>query len=268
VYRYIEGVIIMQTVTLRRTGLKMSRLGFGTGTHGWNGSSEETRIGHQNLVNLMRLGYEHGITFWDSADGYGSHPHLADALEGIDRSSVTILTKSFSKSPDEIRNDIKRYLKELRTDYIDILLMHCISDPDWLRKYTGAIEALKEARDKGIVKGIGMSCHALGALKTVASADWIDVILARINYDGINTDGKPYEVMPVLKDIYDAGKDILAMKVIGQGKLNADVPKCMKFILSLPYIDAITIGMTSEAQLLQNVSLLNEYTSNANASIR
>jgi predicted aldo/keto reductase-like oxidoreductase len=74
--------------------------------------------------------------------------------------------------------------------------------------------------------------------------------------------------MPVLKDIYDAGKDILAMKVIGQGKLNADVPKCMKFILSLPYIDAITIGMTSEAQLLQNVSLLNEYTSNANASIR
>ena len=78
----------MQTVTLRRTGLKMSRLGFGTGTHGWNGSSEQTRIGHQNLVNLIKLGYKHGITFWDSADGYGSHPHIADSLEGIDRSSV------------------------------------------------------------------------------------------------------------------------------------------------------------------------------------
>jgi predicted aldo/keto reductase-like oxidoreductase len=238
-------------------------MGFGTGTHGWNGSSEQTRIGHQNLVNLIKLGYKHGITFWDSADGYGSHSHIADALEGIDRSSVVILTKSFSKSHDDISGDVKRYLKELRTDYIDILLMHCISESGWLKKYAGAIEALKEARDKGIVKGIGMSCHDLGALNTVASADWIDVVLARINYDGVNMDAKPNEVMPVLKDIYDAGKDVLAMKVIGQGRLNADVPKCLKFILSLPYIDAITIGMTSEAQLIQNISLVNEYISNS-----
>ena len=251
----------MQTVTLRRTGLKMSRLGFGTGTHGWNGGSEQTRIGHQNLVNLIRLGYKHGITFWDSADGYGSHPHFADVLDGVDRSSVVILTKTFSRSPDAVRSDIPRYLKELRTNYIDILLMHCISESDWLKRYAGAIEVLKEARDKGIVKGIGMSCHDFGALKTVASADWIDVILARINYDGINMDAKPGDIMPVLKDIYDAGKDVLAMKVIGQGKLYADVPKCLQFILGLPYIDAITIGMNSEAQLLQNISLVNEYIS-------
>jgi predicted aldo/keto reductase-like oxidoreductase len=246
----------MQTVTLRRTGLKMSRLGFGTGTHGWNGSSEQTRIGHQNLVNLIKLGYKHGITFWDSADGYGSHPHIADALEGIDRSSVTILTKSFSKSPDDIRNDIKRYLKELRTDYIDILLMHCISEADWLKRYDGAIEILKESKAKGIVKGIGMSCHDFGALKTVASADWIDVVLARINYNDTNMDAKTIEVVPVLKDIYNAGKDVLAMKAIGQGKLNADVRKCFEFILDQPYIDAIPIGMNSEEQLMQNISLV------------
>lgn len=252
----------MQTVTLRRTGLRMSRIGFGTGTHGWNGSSEQTRIGHQNLVNLIKLGYKHGITFWETADAYGSHPHIADALEGIDRSSVVILSKTFSKSAEDVRNDIKRYLKELRTDYIDILLMHCISESDWLEKYSGAIDVLKETRDKGIVKGIGMSCHDFNSLKTVASADWIDVVLARINYDSVNMDESTDKVAPVLKDIYDTGKDVLAMKSIGQGKLNADVPKCLKFILSLPYIDAITIGMSSEEQLLQDISLVNEFTEN------
>jgi aryl-alcohol dehydrogenase-like predicted oxidoreductase len=134
----------MQIVTLRRTGIKLSRMGFGTGTHGWGGSSEQTRIGHQKLVDLLKLAYKHGITFWDTAEGYGSHPHIADALKDIDRSSVTILTKTFSRDANHIRENIPKFLKLFNTDYIDILLMHCISEADWLEKYAGAIDALKE----------------------------------------------------------------------------------------------------------------------------
>jgi predicted aldo/keto reductase-like oxidoreductase len=105
-----------------------------------------------------------------------------------------------------------------------------------------------------------MSCHDFSALKAVASADWLDVVLARINYSDTNMDAKTMEVVPVLKAIHDVGKDVLAMKVIGQGKLNSDVRTCFKFAMSLPYIDAMTVGMNSEEQLMENIALVNEFT--------
>lgn len=248
----------MQTVELGQTGICTSRLGFGTGTHGWNKSSEQTRIGHDKLVNLIRFGYDQGITLWDTADGYGSHPHMADVLEGLDRSSVVIVTKDHSKSPDTVRSDIPRFLSELRTDYIDVLLMHCINDASWLTDYSDVINVLKEAKAEGQVRAIGMSCHDFGALKTVAAADWIDVVLARINYDGTKMDASTDEVVPVLEDIHNAGKGVLAMKVVGQGDLHEDVPKAIRFAMGLSCVDALMIGMTDEAQVQQNVSLVNE----------
>jgi len=248
----------MQTVELGQTGICTSRLGFGTGTHGWNKSSEQTRIGHDKLVNLIRFGYDQGITLWDTADGYGSHPHMADVLEGLDRSSVVIVTKDHSKSPDTVRSDIPRFLNELRTDYIDVLLMHCINDASWLTDYSDVINVLKEAKAEGQVRAIGMSCHDFGALKTVAAADWIDVVLARINYDGTKMDASTDEVVPVLEDIHNAGKGVLAMKVVGQGDLHEDVPKAIRFAMGLSCVDALMIGMTDEAQVQQNVSLVNE----------
>lgn len=248
----------METVELGQTGIRTSRLGFGTGTHGWNKSSEQTRMGYDKLVNLLRFGYDQGIALWDTADGYGSHPHMADALEGLDRSSVVIVSKDHSKSPEQVRDDIPRFLSELRTDYIDVLLMHCISDANWLADHSDVIDAFKEAKAEGQVRAIGMSCHDLGALKTVAAADWIDVVLARINYDGTKMDASTDEVVPVLEDIHNAGKGVLAMKVVGQGDLHEDVPKSIRFAMGLSCVDALVIGMTDEAQVRQNVSLVNE----------
>ncbi|MFC1717263.1 aldo/keto reductase [Candidatus Poribacteria bacterium] len=249
----------MQTVELGRTGIRTSRLGFGTGTRGFRGESDQTRIGHDNLVNLMRFGYDQGIALWDTADGYGSHPHIADALEGLDRSSVVIVSKSHTKSPEKVRDEIPRFLSELRTDYIDILLMHCINDANWLTEHADVVGVFREAKEKGQARAIGMSCHDFGALKTVAAADWIDVVLARINYDGAKMDAGPDEVVPVLEDIHDAGKGVLAMKVIGQGQLSEDVPRGIRFAMGLSCVDTLVIGMDSESQIRQNVSLVNEY---------
>jgi predicted aldo/keto reductase-like oxidoreductase len=249
----------MQTVALGRTGICTSRLGFGTGTHGWGGGSDQTRIGYKKLVNLMRFGYDQGITLWDSADGYGSHPHIADALKDLDRSSVVIVSKTHSKSPERVHGQIPRFLSELRTDYIDILLMHCITQANWLTDYSDVIDIFREAKEKGWVRAIGMSCHDFGALKTVASAEWIDVVLARINYDGMKMDARPDEVIPVLESIHDAGKGVLAMKVLGQGDLWRDTPRALRFALGLSCIDAMVIGMTDEFQVRQNVSLAVEH---------
>ena len=245
----------MQIVNLGQTGIRSSRIGFGTGTHGWGGGSDQTRIGHSKLVNLMRLGYDQGITLWDSADGYGSHSHIADVLEGIDRSSVVIVTKTHSRSSERVRSELPRLLSELDTAYIDILLMHCVSQASWLTDHSDVIEVFREAKEKGLVRAIGMSCHGFGALKTVASADWLVVVLARINYDGTKMDASPDEVVPVLEKIHGAGKCVLAMKVLGQGNLHENVPKAMEFALGLPCVDAMVIGMNSESQLRQNVSL-------------
>jgi len=249
----------MQIVDLGKTGLRVSRLGFGTGTHGWNGSSEQTRMGYDKLVNLLRFGYQQGITLWDSADGYGSHPHIADVLKGIDRQSVTIVSKTHSKSSETVRDEIPRFLKELGTNYIDILLMHCISSENWLTDHADVIKVFQEAKEKGLVRAIGMSCHGFGALKTVASAEWIDVVLARINYDGAKMDAGPDEVVPVLENIHDAGKGVLAMKALGQGDLTEDVPRGIRFVMGLSCVDAMVIGMTDESQVRQNLSLVAEY---------
>ncbi|MBD3182712.1 aldo/keto reductase [Candidatus Poribacteria bacterium] len=246
----------MQVVDIGNTGISSSRLGFGTGTHGWNNNSDQTRIGHQKLVNLMKFAYDKGITLWDLADGYGSHPHFGDALKDIDRSSVTIITKTHSKSAETVKEEIPRFLKELGTDYIDILLMHCITNKNWLTDYADVIEVFQQAKEKGQVKAIGMSCHDYESLKTVASAEWVDAVLARINYNGENMDDDPDKIVPVLEGIKEAGKGVIGMKVYGQGKLADHAPKCMDYILGLSCVDVFVIGMVSEEQVLQNISLM------------
>jgi aryl-alcohol dehydrogenase-like predicted oxidoreductase len=251
--------INMQKVILRRSGLQVSKLGIGTGTHGWNGSSEQTRIGFSQLVALLRLAYDQGITFWDTAEAYGSHKHIAEAIKGIDRSSVTIMTKTFSKQSDQVQIGIQNYLKELGTDYIDILLMHCITQRDWLIAYADVIDTLKKAKEKGMVKAIGMSCHDFEALKTVASADWIDVVFARINYNGTHMDAKPDDIVPELEKIYNAGKDVIGMKIIGQGQLNSNTEKAFEYALALNCVDSVIVGMSNEAQVTQNVAFVNKY---------
>ena len=257
----------MKTIELGRTGLRVSEIAFGTGTAGWGGSSEQTRIGYENLVTLMKFAYGQGITFWDSADQYGSHKHLAEVLEGIDRSTVTITTKTTSRGYKEEGRDIKRFLKEIGTDYLDIVLLHSIMESDWNKRYSGAIDALSEAKEEGLVRALGISCHSFDALKTVAHSQWVDVLLVRINRYGKNMDASVKEVVPVLKKIHAAGKGIYAMKVFGQGSLMKSKKQCMEYVLNLDCIDAMTIGMKSKVELLENLSLLSQTYSRRKSSV-
>lgn len=245
----------MKEVELGETGLRVSELAFGTGTKGWGGSSDQTRIGYKNLVNLIKFAYEKDITFWESADEYGSHKHFAEALKGIERSSVTITTKMTSRKFKDAEKDIKRFLRELNTDYIDIVLLHAMSQSNWARKYSGAMDALSQAKENGLVSAVGISCHSFDTLKTVAENPWLDVLLVRINPYGKRMDASPEKVVPVLKQIHAAGKAIYAMKVFGQGNLLESKKQCMEFVLNLDCIDAISIGMTSKAEVLENLSL-------------
>ena len=200
------------------------------------------------MSDLLRNGYDHGLRFFDAADSYGSHPHVAEALKYVPRDKVTVLTKSWSRDEQGMRADLERFRKELRTDYLDICLMHCLTEGDWTERYRGAMDALEEAKQKGIVRAHGCSCHSIEALRAAAKTPFVEVDLARINPIGSHTDAEPETVVSVLREMKTAGKAVIGMKILGQGDLSTRQSEAIKYALSLGVLDAFTIGAESKAE--------------------
>ena len=246
----------MRKVKLGETGITVSMLAIGTGTNGWGGESDQTRRGFNWLVELFKVGYELGVTFWDLADQYGTHPHAREALKGIDRSEIVITTKTTARDYGKARSDVERFLRELGTDYLDIVLLHAISSPKWNVDRRGAMDALAEAKGKGLIRAVGISCHSLSALEKAADEPWLDVILVRLNRAGVNMDGSPDRVIPILHRAARNGKGIYAMKVLGCGPLTGDPERAIRFVMDLGCVHAMTIGHTEHEQLRRNVEII------------
>ncbi|MCU1275714.1 MAG: aldo/keto reductase [Bryobacterales bacterium] len=235
--------------------VELSRLAMGTGTNGSGGSSNQTKkLGLSGLADLFKAGYDQGVTFWDSADQYGTHPHLKEALKSVPRDKVTILSKTHASTEQEMRADLDRFRREIGTDYIDILLLHCMLDGDWPERKKGAMAVISEAREKGIVRTHGTSCHTLEALKTAARTPWVQVDLARINPARVAMDADPQTVIGVLREMKAAGKGVIGMKILGAGKLRNRVDESLQFALSLDCVDCFTIGSESRAEMLDLVN--------------
>src|SRR5271167_431069 len=236
------------TVTIGQTGIKTSRLAMGTGTVGSGHHSNQTALGIDGLSRLLQNGYDNGLHFFDAADSYGSHPHVADALKHVDRSKVTVLTKSWARSASEMNADLDRFRRELNADHLDIVLMHCVTESDWTTRYRGAMDALSEAKEKGVIRAHGCSCHSIEALRAAAKSPWVEVDLARINPIGSHMDASPQEVVSVLREMKAAGKGIIGMKILGQGDLRGRVDDATRYALSLGVLDAFTIGAESKTE--------------------
>jgi aryl-alcohol dehydrogenase-like predicted oxidoreductase len=236
------------TVTLGSTGIKTSRLAMGTGTVGSEHHSHQTALGVKGLSDLLLNGYDHGLRFFDAADSYGSHPHVAEALKHVQRDKVTLLTKSWARDAAGMRADLDRFRRELGTDYLDVCLMHCVTEADWTDRFRGAMDALSEAKQKGIVRAHGCSCHSIEALRAAAKSPWVEIDLARINPVGAYMDSDPATVVGVLKEMKSAGKAVVGMKILGQGKLRDRQDEAIKYALSLNLLDAFTIGAESKQE--------------------
>jgi aryl-alcohol dehydrogenase-like predicted oxidoreductase len=237
-------------VKLGPAKVKVSRLAMGSGTNGVGGSSNQTRkLGLRGLADLFRAGADQGVTFWDSADQYGTHPYIREALKGVAREKITILSKTHASTEKEMWADLDRFRKELGTDYIDILLLHCMMDADWPARKKGAMEALQQAREKGIIRTHGVSCHTLEALKTAARTPWVQVDLARINPAQVAMDSDPATVLGVLKQMKAAGKGIIGMKILGAGRLRGRADECLQYALAQNVVDCFTIGSESRAEM-------------------
>lgn len=236
-------------VELGSTGLEVTRLAMGTGTHGVGKQSNQTRkLGIEGLADLLEAACDEGVTFWDAADQYGTHPHLKAALKRVPREKVAILTKTHATTEQEMLDDLDRFRKELGTDYLDIVLLHCMMSGDWPEVRKGAMNVLAEAREEGIIKAHGVSCHTLPALKAAADSDWVQVDLARINPAGAVMDADVPTVVSVLQKMKADGKGVIGMKILGAGELTGHIDKSLQYVLGLDCVDCFTIGSESQAQ--------------------
>jgi len=236
------------TVVLGNTGITTSRLAMGTGTVGSGHHSHQTALGVKGLSDLLLNGHDNGLRFFDAADAYGSHPHVAEALKHVPRDKVTVLTKTWARDPAEARADLDRFRRELGTDYLDICLMHCLTEGDWTERYRGVMDVFSEAKEKGIIRAHGCSCHSIEALRAAAKSPWVEVDLVRINPIGSHMDADPDTVVGVLREMKAAGKGIVGMKILGQGDLRGRQDEALKYALSLGVLDAFTIGAESKAE--------------------
>jgi predicted aldo/keto reductase-like oxidoreductase len=236
------------TVTLGKTGIQTSRLAMGTGTVGVGHHSHQTALGLKGLSDLLLNGYDHGLRFFDSADSYGSHPHVAEALRHVSRDKVTLLTKTWARDAASARADLDRFRRELGVEQIDICLMHCLTEGDWTERYKGVMDVLSEAKQKGIIHAHGCSCHSIDALRTATKSSWVEVHLVRINPVGAYMDSDTNTVVSVIREMRAAGKGIIGMKILGQGELRHRQDEALRFALSLDLLDAFTIGAESQSE--------------------
>lgn len=243
-------------VKLGNTGLEVSRVAMGTGTVGWGGQSNQTRLGMDAFVDLAHYAYERGICFFDMADGYGSHPYVGKAVKSLPREKVTLLSKIWTYDEgDEKREPVQKTLDRFRleadTDYFDILLLHCMTQGNWNETRKHYMEGLSKAKQDGIVKAVGVSCHSWEALVQAVNSPWVDVIMARLNPFQSHMDGTLEAVNELLGQAQQKGKGIVAMKIFGEGKHTADEERerSIKFAITQGNTHGLTLGLESTVQL-------------------
>ena len=236
-------------VTIGSTGIVTSRLAMGSGTHGFNGASDQTRLGQTAFVNQFVYGYNQGLTFFETAADYGAHPYIAAAVRQVGRDNVVILTKTEAQTAADMQADLDKFRTDLGVDMIDIVLLHNKQSATWTTECAGAMDVLSQAKQSGIIRAHGVSCHTLAALQLAAATPWVDVDQARVNPDGILMDADPATVIAILQQMKASGKGVIGMKILGEGQLGNDLDRAIAHAVGLDAIDAFTIGFVSTTQM-------------------
>jgi len=254
-------------VKLGKTGLKLSRLGLGTGSIG---GSIQRALGQEKFTHLIRYAYDQGITYIDTAQSYRTHEMVREAIKGIPREKLFIQSK-IPGIPEKPLEVIDRFRKELNVDYIDSLLLHCGTKKNWPQERKRLMDAFEEAKQKKIIRAHGISCHSIPASAVAAKLDWVDVNLVRVNPQGSNID-TPVErwdaksdvshvpaVMEQIKIMRKNRHGIIGMKLIGNGdfKKPEDREKSIRFAMKCGLLDAVVIGFKSTEEVDEAIKRMN-----------
>ena len=242
-------------VKLGKSGLTVSRVALGTGSIGGNHQSNQTRLGMSNFVKLARHAYDRGIQFFDTADSYGSYPFVREAFKEIPREKVILLGKMWTTNDpakaEPVDKALDRFRTEAGSEYFDIMLLHCLMNGKWQEEKKRYIDYFSEAKQKGIIKAVGVSCHNIDALRVAADDPWVDVILSRINPFQSHMDGTPDQINAILEKARNNGKGIIGMKIFGNGDkvLESEREESITYALKKSNIHCMTLGMESIAHV-------------------
>ena len=238
--------------TLGKTGIQVSLVGMGTGSVGSGQASNQTRLGVKDFTKVVRHALDRGVAFFDVADQYGSHVYLREALKGVPRDKYVIQTKTHATKLADAKSHLERYRLELGVDMIDIVLLHCMTKGGWQQDHTGAMDYLRKAKEEGAIRAHGTSCHGMDPLRTSAKEPFVEIDLARINPEGLLMDDKkPDEVASQLEEMHGAGKGVIGMKILGEGRITTPERKdaSLRYVLGLGTVDAFIIGFETADQI-------------------
>jgi len=254
-------------VTLGDSGIKVTRLAMGSGG---NGGKMQRDMGQAAFTRVVRHAYDRGIRFFETADAYKTHGLFAEALKGIPRDSYKLMTKLLWQKERDVAGTIDRFRKELNSDYFDIMLLHCVTEEGWPEKLKPLRDDLSEAKEKKIILAHGASCHGLKPLAGFPGNKWLDISLNRVNHNGTKMDNatngwnEPGDVPAVisqLEKVHSQGTGVIGMKLIGNGLFTKaeDRDASIKFVMNLDCVDAVTIGMLSEAHVDEAIERMNTH---------
>jgi predicted aldo/keto reductase-like oxidoreductase len=253
-------------VALGKTGLKLSRLGFGTGS---NSGNVQYALGQENFNRLIHYAYDQGITYFDCAQSYRTFEWMKGAIKGLPREKLFIQSKVQGK-PDQVLAAIDAQRKVFDTDYVDSMLIHCMVKDGWTDEWKRIMDAFDEAKEKKWIRAKGVSCHSLPALRTATASNWTEVQLVRVNPQAKHIDGmdpswdKPgHDLTPVLaelKTMHAKGRGVIGMKIIGNGEFTQpeDREKSIRFAMSRPELDAVVIGFKSMGEIDEGIRRVNQ----------
>ena len=253
-------------VSLGNTGIRLSRLGFGTGS---NSGEVQHALGQEEFNRLIRYAYDQGITYFDCAQSYKTFDWMGKAIKGLPREKLFIQSKIPGK-PDKVLEAIDHHRKVFDSDYVDSMLIHCMVKDGWTDEWKRIMEAFNEAKDKKWIRAKGVSCHSLPALRAATASDWTEVHLVRVNPQGRHTDVREdtwdksgHDLAPVLSELKSMrakGRGVIGMKIIGNGEFtNAeDREKSIRYAMSRPELDAIVIGFKNTAEIDEGIKRVNQ----------
>jgi hypothetical protein len=256
-------------VTLGKSNVKVTRLAFGTGTHG---GAVQRQLGQEGFTRLVRHAYDNGIRFFETADTYGGmHEMLGIALKGIPRDSYRLMTKYKTPNAGDPLPKFDLYRKQLNTEYFDIMLLHCLRPPTWESDYRDMQDACEEAKHRKMILSHGASVHGLPALRTFPGNKFLEIAMIRMNHDGTRMDadvaGDPHpevpgnvpEVVAHTKKVHAEGMGVISMKLVGEGRYTSaeDREAAMKHTMNLGCVDSVTLGFKSPAEIDEAIARMN-----------
>ena len=253
-------------VTLGKSGVKVTRLAFGTGTMSGRTQRE---LGQDQFTRLVRHAYDNGIRFFETAESYGEmHKMLGVALKGIPRDSYRLMSKVTTREGVDPQAKIDELRKLANTDYFDVMLLHYQHVATWPTDTMRWQDGILEAKLKKAVVGHGASVHGLPALRKFPQNKWLEIAMIRMNHNGTKMDAEAYntrdagdvgEVVTHTKQVRSEGMGVISMKLIGEGAFTTreDRKAAMRFAFNNAGVDSVTVGYKNTAEIDEAIENLN-----------